>query len=745
MQEHDDKMHLVRFCGRVLKEAEMHYHPAEKEVLALLLLLKTCYTQLADRTIHVYTRFSTLEVKEKDCAFAQLLQAGLTCFVDLKDSLATVTPLTKGSSTVRMDPQSLYARLPQSYSGLVVSFDGSAKTEKYGGYGSCSWIVWRLPDWTIVTAASAYLEATTVNMAEYSGMNNGVQAALDIGATDLVIVGDSRLAIQQSLGVIACKKESLMTQLNRHRELVARLKSLHVVREYNASADSLAAEALENKASNVISDEPRLVELRSLNRIQEVIYAPITESSADESSVSIAQAQVQTRHLRHMEPLQARSKPKRVKFADETSVTGGEDVTQREEANVRQKTELSRVTAPNGNTPALPGGRGPPNGPKRTSKKDRDCSGRGVTIVLRGEESTLTYRAARDAWKISDHFVLSEDSVLYYVGTRPLRSDQQQKDAMPRLYLNDDSGGTTELSRLVRRRPSRVARTFYRVKLDYYWIGLYAGGVARHVRSCRNFSSSKSRSTIRGYAPGNILAERPFQVVSMDFVIPLPKSRRGNTALLLFQCAFTGYMMGKAMADTTALRVAQAFEECVYRRFGAPSLIRHDRDPRFMSEVFQSFTEMMQSRVKRKVEEFAYKLELPDRSGYRFYPVVHVSRLKTVDEFGDRPSARLIQDVNEATRLDFDEELLPEDRWEPDHVAGEFEVEVILDDRIPLSNSTERAVREFKVKWVGYDDPTWEPASNLSCSGLLYDYLREKRRDRRLQISKSLTRTRSGR
>ncbi|OWY92080.1 hypothetical protein PHMEG_00039064, partial [Phytophthora megakarya] len=216
-------------------------------------------------------------VKEKDCSFAQLLQAGLTSFVDLEDSLATVTPPTKGSFTVRMDPQLLYARLPRSYSGLVVSFDGSAKTEKYGGYGSCSWIVWRLPDWTIVTAASAYLEATTVNMAEDSGS------------------GSTRHWCHRPCHwVIACKKESLMTQLNRHRELVERLKLveyLHAVREYNASADSLATEALGNKASNVISDEPRLAELKSLNHIQEVIYAPITESSADEPSVSIAQAQ----------------------------------------------------------------------------------------------------------------------------------------------------------------------------------------------------------------------------------------------------------------------------------------------------------------------------------------------------------------------------------------------------------------------------------------------------------------------
>ncbi|OWY96376.1 reverse transcriptase [Phytophthora megakarya] len=135
------------------------------------------------------------------------------------------------------------------------------------------------------------------------------------------------------------------------------------------------------------------------------------------------------------------------------------------------------------------------------------------------------------------------------------------------------------------------------MKLDNYWIGLYAD-VARHVRACPDCSSSKSRPRIRGYSPGNLQAERPFQVVSMDFVIPLPKPRRGNTAVLLLQCAFTGYVMGKATADTTALRVAQALEKCVYRRFGAPSFIRHDRDPRFMSEVIQSFTEMMQSRSR---------------------------------------------------------------------------------------------------------------------------------------------------
>ncbi|POM70081.1 Hypothetical protein PHPALM_13545, partial [Phytophthora palmivora] len=199
--------------------------------------------------------FVVQRVKERDCSFAQLLQAGLTSFVDLDDSLAQVAPPTKGSPSIRMDR-------------TCCTHGYRAKTEKHGGYGSCAWILWRLPEWTIVTAASAYLEATTVNLAEYAGMNNGVQAALEHTTEDLVIVGDSRLAIQQSLGVIACRKESLLTQRNRHRELTAKFRSvkyLHVIREFNAAADSLANETLESKVSKVVSTEARLSELVALN------------------------------------------------------------------------------------------------------------------------------------------------------------------------------------------------------------------------------------------------------------------------------------------------------------------------------------------------------------------------------------------------------------------------------------------------------------------------------------------------
>ncbi|GMF52160.1 unnamed protein product [Phytophthora fragariaefolia] len=316
---------------------------------------------------------------------------------------------------------------------------------------------------------------------------------------------------------------------------------------------------------------------------------------------------------------------------------------------------------------------------------------------------------------------------------------------------------------------------------------------------------------------------------------------KGNTALLLYQSVVTGFVMVKAMSDTSALCVAQAFEECVYRRFGAPSLVRHDQDPRFMSEIFQAFAKMTQSRsratlsyrpqangelersvktvmqsvqvyaedplqqdwdeiVKRLVyaiynsqdttwketslylvhgcpidtqsdgvlletrdgrqsdtlvwtrevnrqQEIAQKMakeyqavEKARRASEhnislsRFYPVVHVSQLKAVKEFGDRPKVRLTREFTDEARLDFDDALLPEDSWEPDMLVGEYEVESILNDGRPMETSTRRSVREFLVKWVGYDEPTWEPMTNLSCGGLLYDYMREKRSSRRFQM-----------
>ena len=108
--------------------------------------------------------------------------------------------------------------------------------------------------------ASDYLPSTTVNLAENAGMNRGAQASLNHQVTDLIIVGELRLAIQQAMGVIACKHSALQGELARHKEYFKRFNSvryLHVIRCCNTAADGLATEALDTKTKNLLLGEER--------------------------------------------------------------------------------------------------------------------------------------------------------------------------------------------------------------------------------------------------------------------------------------------------------------------------------------------------------------------------------------------------------------------------------------------------------------------------------------------------------
>ncbi|GMF20061.1 unnamed protein product [Phytophthora fragariaefolia] len=347
MQMHDDKLRPVHFCGRVMKENEIYYQPAEKEVLALLQLLKFCHTRLAGRTLHVYTRFSTLEwvfrskslyrravsfavllslphlkvqrVRERDVKFAQLLQASIRAAIGLDESLKHLALPLRNSATVRIDPELLYASVSLNYEGYVLSFDGSTKTEKNGGHDNCLWILWKLPSWDIEIAASAHLPTTTVNIAEYTGMNNGVVTALQRGVFDVIIVDNSRLAIQQSMGVIACKKDSLQVELARHKELTKKLNSaryLHVARLYNSATDSIVTEALEANAGRVLLSIERKAELRALNKISERLYTSKNSADAEGNSAGANENSAKTAEEPRVTAT-TRSRARQVRFEDD--------------------------------------------------------------------------------------------------------------------------------------------------------------------------------------------------------------------------------------------------------------------------------------------------------------------------------------------------------------------------------------------------------------------------------------------
>ncbi|KAE9202626.1 hypothetical protein PF002_g21188 [Phytophthora fragariae] len=60
-QEYDGVIHPVRYTGRALNDAELRYHIAEKEVIAVLRVLQVFWTLIEGCPLEVYTRYSVLK------------------------------------------------------------------------------------------------------------------------------------------------------------------------------------------------------------------------------------------------------------------------------------------------------------------------------------------------------------------------------------------------------------------------------------------------------------------------------------------------------------------------------------------------------------------------------------------------------------------------------------------------------------------------------------------------------------
>ncbi|OWZ20638.1 hypothetical protein PHMEG_0004920 [Phytophthora megakarya] len=139
-------------------------------------------------------------------------------------------------------------------------------------------------------------------------------------------------------------------------------------------------------------------------------------------------------------------------------------------------------------------------------------------------------------------------------------------------------------------------------------------------------------------------------------------------------------------------------------------------------------------RVSELVGDYAAR---PETKGtdYHLFPVVHESKLKPVKTFPDRPTEDLT--VDESNHLDFDETLLPEDSWDRELDDDEYEVERILDMRSGRKIRYGRTLREFQVKWVGYDQPTWVDEVDLNCGALMAEFLRDRSKRNRFQAMQS--------
>ena len=117
-----------------------------------------------------------------------------------------------------------------------------------GNPGPAGYGVFMLTESGETIEVAGFLGTTTNNVAEYSGLLDALEVAIQEGATDLEIVSDSELLVKQMLGEYRVRHPNLVPLFHRARSMVRQFRKFsirHTLRAGNKDADRLANMAID--------------------------------------------------------------------------------------------------------------------------------------------------------------------------------------------------------------------------------------------------------------------------------------------------------------------------------------------------------------------------------------------------------------------------------------------------------------------------------------------------------------------
>lgn len=106
-----------------------------------------------------------------------------------------------------------------------------------------------------------------------------------------------------------------------------------------------------------------------------------------------------------------------------------------------------------------------------------------------------------------------------------------------------------------------VSKTHSRILEKYYWPGM-RHDINYYVKTCRVCGAHKTPCQAKAGLMGKAkVVSYPFQSISLDLMGPFPRSRRGNTQLLVVTDWFTKFILVQPLAKATSTKVIKFLEQ----------------------------------------------------------------------------------------------------------------------------------------------------------------------------------------
>lgn len=134
-------------------------------------------------------------------------------------------------------------------------------------------------------------------------------------------------------------------------------------------------------------------------------------------------------------------------------------------------------------------------------------------------------------------------------------------------------------------------KTIDRIRRTYTWPALESD-VRKYISACETCKASKASNVLQTAPMGERRKTvRPWQMIHIDFIGPLPRSKKGFCHLLVVVDSFSKFVHVHPVRNATTSSVIEFLENRIFLIFGVPEIVVCDNGPQFIAKDFKTFLE----------------------------------------------------------------------------------------------------------------------------------------------------------